>query len=251
MKKMILALALLIILPAALFAGGAAEDGTETIMIATDATWPPMEYIDEDGDLVGFDIDLIKAVAEEADLDIELRNTSWDGIFAGLSNGAYDAIISSVTITEERKNAMLFTEPYVNAGQVLIVKNDIKGVSGIEDMAGRKVGAQNGTTGDFAIEEYPEIERMAYDEIGLAVEDLMNGNIDGVVCDSITASDFVLNNENYASALKIAGDAFTEEYLGIAVRKGRPDLVEKFNAGLAAVEASGKMDELVGKWLGK
>jgi polar amino acid transport system substrate-binding protein len=91
---------------------------------------------------------------------------------------------------------------------------------------------------------------MAYDEIGLAVEDLMNGNISGVVCDSITASDFVLNNESYAGSLTIAGEPFTEEYLGIAVSKSRPDLVEKFNEGLAAVEASGKMDELVVKWLG-
>jgi polar amino acid transport system substrate-binding protein len=133
---------------------------------------------------------------------------------------------------------------------VLIIKKSATGISGIEDMAGLKVGAQNGTTGDFAIEEYPEIKRMAYDEIGLAVEDLMNGNIEGVVCDSITASDFVLNNESYAGSLTIAGEPFTEEYLGIAVSKSRPDLVEKFNEGLAAVEASGKMDELVAKWLG-
>jgi polar amino acid transport system substrate-binding protein len=248
MKKIILALVMVSLLPMVLFAGGAAEEGA--VMIATDATWPPMEYIDETGELVGFDVELINAIADEAGLEIELKNTAWDGIFAGLANGAYDAIISSVTITEERKSAMLFTEPYVNAGQVLIVKKSASGISGIEDMAGLKVGAQNGTTGDFAIEEYPEIERMAYDEIGLAVEDLMNGNISGVVCDSITASDFVLNNESYAGSLTIAGEPFTEEYLGIAVSKSRPDLVEKFNEGLAAVEASGKMDELVVKWLG-
>jgi polar amino acid transport system substrate-binding protein len=248
MKKIILVLIALSLVPITLFAGGAAEE--DTVMIATDATWPPMEYIDENGELVGFDVELIQAIAEETDLTIELKNTSWDGIFAGLANGAYDAIISSVTITEDRKNAMLFTEPYVNAGQVLIVKKSASGISGIEDMFGKKVGAQNGTTGDFAIEEYPEIDRMAYDEIGLAVEDLMNGNIDGVVCDSITASDYVLNNDNYAGSLTIAGEPFTEEYLGIAVSKNRPDLVEKFNEGLAAVEASGTMDELVAKWLG-
>ncbi len=249
MKKYLLLICILCMITVSVFAGGQSEDTSGVITIATDATWPPMEYIDENSNLVGFDIDLINAIAEEAGLTIELKNTAWDGIFAGLANGAYDAIISSVTITEERKGAMLFSDPYVNAGQVLIVKKEATGINGMDDMAGLKVGAQNGTTGDFAIEEYPEIKRMAYDEIGLAVEDLMNGNIDGVVCDSITASDFVLNNENYASALKIAGEPFTEEYLGIAVQKSKPELVEKINAGLAAVIASGKMDELVGKWL--
>ncbi len=246
MKKVVLLIALMCMVTVGLFAGGQQE--ADVIKIATDATWPPMEYIDENSDLVGFDVDLINAIAAETGLTIELQNTAWDGIFAGLANGAYDAIISSVTITEERKAAMSFTEPYINAGQVLIVKSD-SSYMGIEDMNGLKVGAQNGTTGDFAIEDRPEIKRMAYDEIGLAVEDLMNGNLQGVVCDSITASDFVLGNENYSKNLKVVGEAFTDEWLGIAVQKSNPDLVDTINEGLAAVKASGKHAELVAKWL--
>lgn len=247
MKKAMILISMLILATGMIFAGGQQEE--EVITIASDATWPPMEFIDENSELVGFDVDLINAIAEETGLTIELQNTAWDGIFAGLANGQYDAIISSVTITEERKAAMNFTEPYINAGQILLVKSSMTGVAGIEDMKGRKVGAQNGTTGDFAIEEYPEIKRMAYDDIGLAVEDLMNGNIDGVVCDSITASDFVLGNENYKGKLKVVGEAFTDEFFGIAVQKGNPELLEKFNEGLAAVKASGKHAELVAKWL--
>ncbi len=109
-EKIILFISLLCLISAAAFAGGQSE-AADTIMIATDATWPPMEYIDENSDLVGFDVDLINAIAEEVGLTIELKNTAWDGIFAGLANGAYDAIISSVTITEERKAIMSFTEP--------------------------------------------------------------------------------------------------------------------------------------------
>ncbi len=247
MKKVVLLIALLCLVTGSIFAGGQAE--SDVIKIATDATWPPMEYIDENSDLVGFDVDLINAIAEEAGLTVELQNSAWDGIFAGLANGAYDAIISSVTITEDRKAAMSFTAPYINAGQVLIVRTDSEGLNSIDDMAGLKVGAQNGTTGDFAIEDRPEIKRMAYDEIGLAVEDLMNGNLQGVVCDSITASDFVLGNENYSKSLMVVGEAFTEEWLGIAVQKSNPELVEKLDAGLAAVKASGKHAELVAKWL--
>jgi polar amino acid transport system substrate-binding protein len=208
-----------------------------------------MEYVDDNGDLVGFDIDLINAVAEEAGFEVEIRNTAWDGIFAGLANGAYDAVISSVTITDERKAAMDFSIPYINAGQILIVRSGTAGVDSLEDMAGRKVGAQMGTTGDFAIQETAGVERRAYDEIGLAIEDLINGNIDGVVCDSPIAADFVLNNPSYAGKLMIVGEPFTEEYFGIAVRKGNTEVLEAVNRGLEAVIADGTRDELIEKWL--
>ncbi len=229
------------------FAGPQAD--ADTIVFATDATWPPMEYIDEKGDLVGFDVDLMNAMAEAGDFEIEIRNTAWDGIFAGLKNGAYDAVCSSVTITDERKAEMAFTDPYINAGQILIVKKDMTGVDSLDDMSGMKVGVQNGTTGDFALDNFPNVVRKAYDEVGFAVEDLMNGNVDGVVCDSIVASDFVLSNTAYAGKLQIVGEPFTEEFFGIAVQKENTELLGKLNASLDAVRESGKLDELISKWL--
>jgi polar amino acid transport system substrate-binding protein len=248
MKKiMLLTLLVLAFSMSAVFAGPQAD--ADTIVFATDATWPPMEYIDEKGDLVGFDIDLLNAMAEAGDFEIEIRNTAWDGIFAGLKNGAYDAVCSSVTITEERKAEMAFTDPYINAGQILIVKKDMTGISSLDDMSGMKVGVQNGTTGDFALDSFPAVERKAYDEVGFAVEDLMNGNVDGVVCDSIVASDFVLSNAAYAGKLQIVGEPFTDEFFGIAVQKDNTELLAKLNASLAAVRESGKLDELINKWL--
>ena len=248
MKKLsIIVLVIALAASASLFAAGA-ED-SDTIVIASDATWPPMEYIDTNGDLVGFDIDMLNAMAEAGGLTIEIRNTAWDGIFAGLKNGAYDAVCSSVTITEERQAEMDFTEPYINAGQILIVKQSMSGVSSLDDMSGMKVGVQNGTTGDFALDDYPDVIRKAYDEVGFAVEDLMNGQVDGVVCDSIVASDFVLANEAYSGKLKIVGEPFTDEFFGIAVQKGNSELLAKLNDSLAAIKASGKLDELINTWL--
>lgn len=229
------------------FAGGQQE--TSKIVIASDATWPPMEFVDEAGDIVGFDIDLMAALAEEAGFEYEVRNTNWDGIFAGLANGAYDAVISSVTITDERKKAMNFTEPYINAGQILLTRVDLEGVSELEDMKGKSVGVQQGTTGDFAVEAITAIDRRAYDDIGLAVQDLLNGNVDGVVCDSPIAADYVMNNPNFKGKLKIVGEPFTSEFLGIAVQKDNVELLETLNAALAEVIASGKRDQLVDKWL--
>lgn len=219
------------------------------IVIATDATWPPMEYVDESGELVGFDIDMLNALAEAGGFEIEIRNTAWDGIFAGLKNGAYDAVCSSVTITDERKAEMAFTEPYINAGQILIVKKSSTGMTTLDDMAGKRVGVQNGTTGDFALDAYPAVIRKAYDEVGFAVEDLMNGNLEGVVCDSIVASDFVLGNDAYKGQLMIVGEPFTDEFFGIAVQKDDAELLKKLNDSLAAIKKSGKLDELINTWL--
>ena len=91
------------------------------IVVATDATWPPMEYVDENREIVGYDIDLMKAIAEEAGLEVEFKNVAWDGIFAGLAAGEYDAVISSVTITDERRENYDFSDPYINAGQIVVV----------------------------------------------------------------------------------------------------------------------------------
>jgi polar amino acid transport system substrate-binding protein len=229
-----------------MFAGGQKESGK--IIFASDATWPPMEFVDESGDIVGFDMDLLAALAEEAGFEYEVRNTNWDGIFAGLANGAYDAVISSVTITDDRKKVMNFTDPYINAGQILLVRVETSATA-LEDMKGKAVGVQQGTTGDFAVEAIKEIDRRAYDDIGLAVEDLLNGNVEGVVCDSPIAADYVMNNPNFKGKLKIVGEPFTEEYFGIAVQMDNVELLETLNAALAKVIASGKRDQIINTWL--
>ncbi|MCG8452087.1 MAG: basic amino acid ABC transporter substrate-binding protein [Spirochaetales bacterium] len=218
-------------------------------VFASDATWPPMEFVDENGDIVGFDMDLLAAIAKEAEFEYEVRNTGWDGIFAGLANGSYDAVISSVTITDERKAAMDFSKPYVNAGQILVVPADYEGSEVLSDFAGKTVGSQQGTTGDFVIEDAEGVIRKAYDEVGLAIEDLANGNLDAVVCDSITAVDYVVGNEAYAGKLKIVGQPFTTEEFGIAVQKGNDELLELINVGLAAIIADGTRGKITEKWL--
>lgn len=238
-----------------LFAGGAkekaAKEGAKVkIVVATDATWPPMEYIDEKTkEIVGFDVDLMKEIAKAAGFDVEFKNTAWDGIFAGLAAGKYDAVMSSVTITEERKKEMDFSKPYINAGQVLIVRQETEGVKTLEDMKGRTVGAQIGTTGSFEVEKVEGVELKTYDEIGLAFEDLINGRIDGVVADTPVAANFALQNPSYKGKLKIVGEPFTEEYYGIAVKKGNRELLDMINRGLDEVLNTPTYDALVTKWL--
>ncbi len=221
-----------------------------TIVFATDATWPPMEFVNAQKEIVGYSIDYMKAAGKEAGFKPVFKNTAWDGIFAGLAAGKYDAICSSVSITEERKKAMDFSEPYFTVRQALIVNKKTQARS-LDDLKGKKVGGQIGTTGYFAIKTADGVIAKSYDEIGLAMEDLNVGRIDAVVCDDPVAANYALIK--YKDTLKIAAVIDTgkvEEY-GIAVRKGNTRVLDLVNKGITAVKAKGIDRELQKKWIGR
>ncbi len=222
------------------------------IVIATDATWPPMEIVDETTkEIVGFDIDVMNAAAKAGGFAVEFKNTAWDGIFAGLEAGKYDAVMSSVTITDERKKTMDFSVPYVNAGQIIVVKSDVSGVEKLTDLSGKIAAAQIGTTGAFEIDKVKDsgVKGKTYDEIGLAFEDLANGRISAVVCDTPVAAQYALQNPSYKGKLKIVGQPFTEEFYGVAVKKGNSKVLDKLNAGLKKVLGTSEYTAIEKKWL--
>jgi polar amino acid transport system substrate-binding protein len=219
-----------------------------TITVATDATWPPMEMVDANKNIVGFDIDYLTAVAKEAGFKVVFKNTAWDGIFAGIAAGKYDAIISSVTITDERKKAMDFSLPYINAGQILVVPKAMQATT-LADLKGKKVGAQIGTTGSMEIKNTAGVELKTYDEIGLAFEDMAAGRISGVVCDTPVAANYALQQDEYKASFKIVGTPFTEEFYGVVVKKGNTKLLTLINKGITAVKAKGIDKQIENKWL--
>lgn len=217
------------------------------VVIATDATWPPFESINEQTkEIEGFDIDLMTAIAEEAGLEIEFMNVAWDPLLAGMAQGQYDMAISAMTITEERAKQFFFSDPYFEAGQIVTVRTDNTNITNKNTLPGKVVGAQIGTTGSFEIEKIIGADLKTYDDIGLAFQDLMNGQIDAVVADNPLALGYV---NKYPDKLKTAGEVFTEESYGIAISKDREDLLEKINAGLQAVKEKGLIEELAKKWL--
>ena len=249
MKKYAVIAIVMLLIPFMAFANGAAEEEKTEYVFATDATWPPFEYIDENGNLTGFEVELVPMIGEAIGKNFVVQNIPWDTIFAGLRNGQYDAVASGVTITEERKATIDFSTPINNQGQVLIIPSaKADAIKSIEDLhEGAKVGVQIGTTGDFALEAYP-VDIRRYDDIGLAIEDMLNGNLDGAVCDSLIASDFVLKNENYANLLTVAGEPFTAEEIAIGVQKGNTELLNMINEGLQILMDNGQFDELKAKW---
>ena len=245
MKKIMIA-AVTVLSLLMLFSCAKKEESAKVYVFATDATWPPLEYIDESGNLTGFEVELVPMIGEKVGVKMEAKNIPWDTIFAGLANGQYDGVASGVSVTEDRKKTMDFSTPILQAGQVMIVRNDSK-VKSAEDMKGLRVGVQIGTTGDLVLDDY-DVTRKQYDDIGLAIQDMLNGNLDACVCDSLIASDYVLANENYKNRLKVAGEPFTEEDIAIAVKKGNSELLGLVNKGLEMMKADGSYDALKAKW---
>jgi len=218
------------------------------IRVATDATLPPFENVDDQSkQIVGFDIDLMNAIAEKEGLEVEYVNVAWDSLLAGMAQCQYDAAISAMTITEERKKNFSFTEPYFAAGQVVTVAADNEDIKSKDDLAGKVVGVQLGTTGDIEAQKIEGATVKNYDDVGLAFQDLLNGQIDAVIADNPLALGYVGENPD---KLKTVGEVFTDEYYGIAVCKTNTDLLAKLNDGLAKVKAEGLIDELTDKWLG-
>jgi len=245
MKKL-LWLVLVSLLTVSLALGGCTKEATK-IRVATDATWKPFEYINEQTkEIEGFDVDLFTAIAEKANIEVEFINVAWDPLLAGMAQGTYDAAISSISITAERQKVMLFSDPYFAAGQLIAVRKDNTTITGKASLSGKKVGVQLGTTGNIEVNNIAGATAKPYDDIGLAFQDLMNGQIDAVVCDNPVAVNYVGKN---STKLKMAGDVFTDEQYGIAVAKGKEDLLKKINDGLKKVKAEGIIETLSKKWL--
>lgn len=228
-------------------AGGAGSSTPMKITVATDATWPPFEMVNESTKQIeGFDIDLLNAIAEKAGLEIEYVNVAFDPLLAGMATCQYDAAISAMTITEERAKDFLFTNPYFEAGQVVTVRTDNTDIAGKDSLSGKTVGAQIGTTGAIEAGKMEGVNLKTYDDVGLAFQDLMNGQVDAVIADNPLALGYVAKN---AGQLKTVGDVFTDENYGIAVCKNKPEIQARLNEGLAAVQSEGLIDTLVAKWL--
>jgi len=218
----------------------------------SDAAYAPFEYQNEKGEMVGFSMDLLKAVAAKGGFEVKFVNTPWEGIFNALVQGDRDLLISSITITDERKLSMDFSAPYFDAVQLIAVKGDSK-VSRFEDLKKLKIGVQTGTTGDEVstkLQGKTSSNVKRFESLPLALKELEAGGVDAVVGDNGVMAHFVANNPN--AKFKSVADpaAFSEEHYGIAVKKGNAELLAKINAGLAAIKADGSYAQLYQKTFG-
>jgi polar amino acid transport system substrate-binding protein len=220
-------------------------------VVGTDAAYAPFESQNEKGEIVGFDIDVVQAIAAKAGIQVKFVNTPWEGIFNTLQQGDRDMIVSAVTITDERKQTMDFSDPYFDAAQLIAVKETSK-VTKFADLKKLKVGVQTGTTGDEAVSKLmgktsTSIKR--FESTPLALKELESGGVDAVVADNGVIAHYVANNPG-GKFKTVSDKEFVPEQYGIAVKKGNAELLGKLNQGLAAIKADGTYNQIFAKYFG-
>lgn len=218
-----------------------------TLRIGTDATYPPFESM-RDGELEGFDIELGGLIAEELGATVAWTNTSFDGVFPALMAGKFDLVMSAVTITPERQQRLGFSDPYYTAGQVVAARDGDTGITGIESLRGKVAGIQLNTTAALVLRKYPDIKVRQYPTIDLALQDLLNGNLDGVVGDAPTLRYFITHG---FKGLRTTGGLLTEEYYGIVMKPDDTRLRDTVNGALQRLRDSGRFAALEEKYFGE
>ncbi len=221
-----------------------------TVSVATDSGFVPFEFIDETtGELIGFDIDLINAIAEEAGLELRINTMEFDGLIAAVHTGRHDIGIAGITITEARKEQVDFSDPYYDAGLIIAVRADNDTIASEADLAGKRVGTRSGTTSEtYLRENHPEARIVAFPGIVEAYMDLNAGRVDAILYDVPNVRYYVSQGDG--EQLKTVGDVLQGEQYGIVFPKGSP-LVEPVNEALRTLRENGTYDRIHAKWFGE
>ena len=217
---------------------------------ATDNAYVPFEYLDEEsGELVGFDIDLINALAEEAGIEIEIETLEFAGIVAGLGSGKFDIGIAGMTITEERKENIDFTQPYYEAGLILAVtEENVDEIQSIDDVDGKVVATRQGSTSQEYLEEKTDATPEAFPEIVEAYQNVLAGRADAVLYDLPNVQYY--SEKEAGGKLVTVGEKLTGEDYGIGFPKGS-ELRDKIDDALTTLKENGTYDDIYEKWFGE
>ena len=213
------------------------------LVMATNAEFPPYEYYEGDT-IVGIDTEIAQAIAEEMNAELVIEDMAFDSILAAVETGKADMGIAGLTITEDRLESVDFSNSYATAAQVIIVP-EASDVVSRDDLAGKVIGVQLGTTGDIYADDIEDATVERYNKGFEAVQALIQGKVDAVIIDNEPAKVFVNQNEG----IKIIDEAFTYEEYAIAVKKGNTEVLNKINSAISKLQESGKLQEIVDKYI--
>lgn len=240
MKKVVLA---------ALLAGlSLSASAAQTIRFATEASYPPFEFVDSDNKIQGFDVDLANALCREMNATCTFTNQAFDSLIPSLKFRRFDAVMAGMDITPEREKQVLFSKTYYDNSALFIAQ---KGkVASVDALKGKRVGVQNGTTHQkYLTEKLTGVNAIPYDSYQNAILDLKNGRIDAVFGDTAVVNEWLKQNSNLAAVgEKVTDKSYFGTGLGIAVRQGNAELQSKFNTALDKVKADGTYKTIYSKW---
>ncbi|MCF8010758.1 MAG: basic amino acid ABC transporter substrate-binding protein [Clostridiales bacterium] len=249
MKKLF-SLGLLVLFAMALVvaAGCGGEDSSDAkkVVVGTNPTFAPFESVDENGEYVGFDIDLIRAIGEVNNWNVVIKDYPFKGLVPALESSSIDACIAAMTIDEERENKVDFTVPYYQSGLCIAVLESNDSVKGIEDLEGKRIGVQLGTTGAKAAREIPGADVVDYKDVNSAYMSLGNESIDAVLNDYPVTANYISKSKD--DDVKIVGEILNSEFYGIAVPKDKPEIQEEVNSALETLKENGEYAEIYKEW---
>ncbi|AEG61482.1 basic amino acid ABC transporter substrate-binding protein [Desulforamulus ruminis] len=229
--------------------GGDQGQTGKKLVVGSDTTFAPFEFTDAaTGKYIGFDVELIEAVAKEAGYELDFRSMAFDGLIPALQTSQIDAAISSITITDERKQVVNFTDPYYKSGLIVAVQAKNDDIKSFDDLKGKKIAVQSGTTGAKMAEKIPEAKITYFTNTDQALMELKNGAVDAVINDYPVSAYFVKQGND---DVKLVGDILSAEEYGIAVPKDKTEVLENLNAALKTLKENGEYATIYKKWFGE
>jgi len=221
--------------------GGAGK----TLTVGTEPAFPPFEFKGTNGELQGFDIDLMNAIGKSAGFAVNFQSLPFDGLIPALQGKTIDAAISSMTITKERSQTVDFSRPYFKAGLAIAVRSDNTDITSFDSLKNRSIAVQIGTTGAEEAKKVPGVKISSFDSAPLALQELKNGNVDAVINDAPVTL-YAIKNANL-TGIKVVGQLLTEEFYGIATAKTSPNLAA-INQGLGTILSNNTYTQIYQKW---
>lgn len=217
------------------------------LRVGLEGTYPPFGYQDEKGDLIGFDVDIARAVAERMGLKVDFQPTKWEGILAALDVQRFDVVVNQVTISEERRKVYDFSQPYTYSGLQLIIRKDQAGkIVGPDDLPGKRVGVVLGTNHEQWLKDHaPKADIRTYEDDATRNSELLVGRIDAVLNDRLIVGSVL---KRYEGRLIASGPPFDPQQEAIAIKKGNTELLAAVNRALESLRADGTLRRISEKW---
>lgn len=230
---------------------GCRGSGSMKLIIGVDPTFPPMETLDNKGNPIGLDIDMINAAAKTGGFTVSIVRVPWDAIFTELQAGKIDAIVSSVTVLDWRKETMDFSSSYYDSPQVIVVPKTATDVTSLNDLRGRKVGVVRGSVAASVLEADAGgygIVCIEYENYDDPYYDLVAGKLSGMIGDSLSVGVW-LRDPKIEPTIRATGICPFKEQISVAVKKGNGDALNVINKGIVSIKASGQLAKIVAKWI--
>lgn len=212
------------------------------LVIGTSADYPPFESLDESNNIVGFDIDLAREVAKELGVELEIKNMQFDGLIPALTGKQFDILVAGLTITDERKESVDFSQPYMSGGNAVVIHQDSSGMTTLDDLKGKSIAVQLGSAQESIAQKVEGANVKSFPLYTDAAQTVANKQADAMIVHSVVAKAFAAN-----MPLKIVAELDPVD-TGMAFHQDSDDLREAVDKALAKIKSDGRMDQLVAKW---